>query len=236
MINILLSNEFNASKIDTNFISKKFKDGFKGSPKDENILDIMAIAALSKKIKYLKEVNQNLNNISKNWIIVLEKKVLRFSILSIKELSLILIKNNKKFFIEFFMETSSFTNKIKINDNFYNLRIISSETVYNLYYKGYSSEVSVLRDLEYESYKNLPKRTLRSENNFLLSPMPGKVVNILIKEGDIVKAGDTLIVLDAMKMENILKSESKVKVIEVFVKKDDAVSADQKLIKLLPVK
>ena len=134
------------------------------------------------------------------------------------------------------METSSFTNKIKINDNFYNLRIISSETVYNLYYKGYSSEVSVLRDLEYESYKNLPKRTLRSENNFLLSPMPGKVVNILIKEGDIVKAGDTLIVLDAMKMENILKSESKVKVIEVFVKKDDAVSADQKLIKLLPVK
>ena len=62
--------------------------------------------------------------------------------------------------------------------------------------------------------------------------MPGKVVDILIKKGDIVNAGETLIILDAMKMENILKSENKVKVIEIFVIKEDAVAADQNLIKL----
>ena len=49
--------------------------------------------------------------------------------------------------------------------------------------------------------------------------MPGKVVDILVKIGDIVNEGETLIILDAMKMENILKSENKVKVIEIFVKK-----------------
>ena len=62
--------------------------------------------------------------------------------------------------------------------------------------------------------------------------MPGKVVDILVKKGDIVNEGETLIILDAMKMENILKSENKVKVIEIFVIKDEAVASDQKLIKL----
>ena len=62
--------------------------------------------------------------------------------------------------------------------------------------------------------------------------MPGKVVDILVKIGDIVNEGGTLIILDAMKMENILKSENKVKVIEIFVKQDEAVAAEQKLIKL----
>ena len=65
--------------------------------------------------------------------------------------------------------------------------------------------------------------------------MPGKVVDILIKKGDIINAGETLIILDAMKMENILKSENKVKVIEVFVVKGEAVSAEQNLIKMQEV-
>ena len=58
---------------------------------------------------------------------------------------------------------------------------------------------------------------MKREDNFLISPMPGKVVDILVKKGDIVNEGETLIILDAMKMENTLKSENKVKVIEIFV-------------------
>ena len=127
-------------------------------------------------------------------------------------------------------------NKIKINDNFYNLRVIKNENYYKVFYGGYFSEINVFRSLEYESFKNLPKNTYKSQNNYLISPMPGKVVDILIKENDIVNAGETMIILDAMKMENILKSDSKVKVIEVFVEKGEAVSAEQNLIKLKQIK
>ena len=66
--------------------------------------------------------------------------------------------------------------------------------------------------------------------------MPGKVVDVLVNEGDIIGVGKTLIILDAMKMENILKSETKVRVLKVFVKKDEAVSAEQNLIKLKQIK
>ena len=66
--------------------------------------------------------------------------------------------------------------------------------------------------------------------------MPGKVVDVLVNEGDIIGVGKTLIILDAMKMENILKSETKARVLKVFVKKDEAVSAEQNLIKLKQIK
>ena len=58
------------------------------------------------------------------------------------------------------------------------------------------------------------------------------LVNVLVKIGDVVNAGETIIILDAMKMENILKSDYKAKVLEIFIEKGQAVSADQNLIKI----
>ena len=143
-----------------------------------------------------------------------------------------LVNDCKKFFIDLYIDPYSLINKIKINDNFYNVRVKINENFYEVFYKGNYSEVKVLRDTEYESLKNLPKNYTKEESNFLISPMPGKVVNVLVKIGDVVNAGDTIIVLDAMKMENILKSDYKAKVLEIFIEKDQAVSADQNLIKL----
>ena len=127
-------------------------------------------------------------------------------------------------------------NKIKINDSFYNVRLSKNEAFYKVYFKGFFSEINVLRDLEYECLKNLPNNNPKIGNNYLVSPMPGKVVQIFVKKNDIINKGETLIILDAMKMENILKTDSKVKVLEIYVKKGEAVSAEQNLIKLQQIK
>ena len=116
-----------------------------------------------------------------------------------------------------FVDPISHINKIRINDNYYNLRVLKEDNFYNVFFRGYFAEVNLFREIEYNSFKNLPKTISKREDNFLISPMPGKVVDILVKKGDIVNEGETLIILDAMKMENILKSENKVKVIEIFV-------------------
>ena len=42
----------------------------------------------------------------------------------------------------------------------------------------------------------------------VLSPLPGIVLEILVKEGDVVKMGDKLLVLEAMKMENMILAET----------------------------
>ncbi len=57
------------------------------------------------------------------------------------------------------------------------------------------------------------------------SPMPGKIIKVLAKVGDDVKAGQGIIVVEAMKMENELKSPKEGKIKEIKVKEGDAVEA-----------
>ncbi|MBL0911063.1 MAG: biotin attachment protein [Bacteroidia bacterium] len=66
--------------------------------------------------------------------------------------------------------------------------------------------------------------------NELKSPMPGLVINIAVEPGSEVKKGDPLIVLEAMKMENILRSPGDVKVKEIKVQKGAAVEKNKVLI------
>jgi biotin carboxyl carrier protein len=63
----------------------------------------------------------------------------------------------------------------------------------------------------------------------LTSPMPGKVVKVLAKVGDEVKEGQGLIVVEAMKMENEMKSPKDGKVTEVHVVEGQAVEGGAKL-------
>jgi biotin carboxyl carrier protein len=62
------------------------------------------------------------------------------------------------------------------------------------------------------------------------APMPGLVLRLLVKEGDAVKKGDGLLVLEAMKMENILKSAGEGVVKKVFIREKDKVEKGQQLI------
>lgn len=69
-----------------------------------------------------------------------------------------------------------------------------------------------------------------SKVNEIKAPMPGLVLNVVVEEGTAVKKGDPVIVLEAMKMENILKSPADGTVKKINVKKGQAVEKNQVLI------
>ena len=64
----------------------------------------------------------------------------------------------------------------------------------------------------------------------IMAPMPGLVLQIMAKEGDNVTAGQPILILEAMKMENILKSQGEGTVKNVKVKKGDTVEKGQVLV------
>ena len=75
----------------------------------------------------------------------------------------------------------------------------------------------------------MPEKRAADTTKILLSPMPGLILAVGVAAGDAVKAGQELCVLEAMKMENVLRAERDATVEKVEIAPRDTVSADQVL-------
>jgi biotin carboxyl carrier protein len=75
-----------------------------------------------------------------------------------------------------------------------------------------------------------PVRTQISSAKSLSAPMPGKILNVYVEEGDNVNAGETVMILEAMKMENELRAPAKGTVTKVLVKEGENVATGDVLV------
>jgi propionyl-CoA carboxylase alpha chain len=73
----------------------------------------------------------------------------------------------------------------------------------------------------------MPAKQSAGSSKALLSPMPGLVVSVNVREGQCVKAGEPLAVIEAMKMENVLTAERDATVKKIAASKGDSVAVDQ---------
>ncbi|NCA84538.1 MAG: acetyl-CoA carboxylase biotin carboxyl carrier protein subunit [Clostridia bacterium] len=96
----------------------------------------------------------------------------------------------------------------------------------NTLYNSYDVEIV---DAETKYKRNRSKEEL-DDIRKISSPMPGKIVKIPVKVGDHVKAGDTVVIVSAMKMESEYKVQKDRVVREIHVKEGDIVDGNQILI------
>ena len=78
---------------------------------------------------------------------------------------------------------------------------------FRLAHQGYEVAVQVFTESEATAARLMPLTTAADTGKKLLCPMPGLVVSIAVAEGQEVKAGETLAVVEAMKMQNVLRAE-----------------------------
>ena len=148
-------------------------------------------------------------------------------------------KNSQKFL--YFNEEVSISYKLG-RDNIFCLNDSFSAYVHDCYQDGIDIEINNRRNFSMiTSSKNqiivnmpfgdvnlelIPKFHIPEEKiveGSLVAPMPGKVIDLKVKKGSKVKSGDTLVILEAMKMEQSIKASKDGVIDEVFISKGDQV-------------
>jgi propionyl-CoA carboxylase alpha chain len=76
----------------------------------------------------------------------------------------------------------------------------------------------------------MPRKLPPDTSKFLLSPMPGLLAEVAVKPGQEVKAGERLVVIEAMKMQNVLVAERDAVVAEVLTPAGESLAVDQAIL------
>ncbi len=143
---------------------------------------------------------------------------------------------------------------IRVDDITYQVDLMhTSEGVFSIIENGHSHEIEIVQHDQpkmftghtlYESYEmeiidaesryilNRGASGFGPNENTIVSPMPGKIVKILVAEGDTIKHDDTALIISAMKMESEYKSPKDGIVKKIFVAEGDTVESNQVLIEI----
>lgn len=81
-----------------------------------------------------------------------------------------------------------------------------------------------------DSPRRTRKQTKVADHGQMKSPMPGKILKILVKEGDSVIAGTPILVMEAMKMEHTIKASKAGTIIKIYFKEGDQVAGGVELV------
>lgn len=142
---------------------------------------------------------------------IIDGTTFEWDVTEIKDGSYHVIKNNRSYKVEV-LNVDAIEKKLMVvvNGNKYELKVKDKFDV-------------LLKKLGFDNLKT-------NKINELKAPMPGLVLDIRVSEGETVKSGDALLVLEAMKMENIIKSPTDGVIKKINVKKGVAVEKNQVLI------
>ena len=97
---------------------------------------------------------------------------------------------------------------------------------FELAYRGIEVKAFVYTEREARYARLMPVKKLSDSEKSVRCPMPGLVVSLAVAEGQEIKAGETLAVVEAMKMENILRAERDGTIKKIRVKPGDSVAVD----------
>jgi len=102
---------------------------------------------------------------------------------------------------------------------------------YRVVHDGAEVDAVVMTAEAAELLARMPEKAASDSSRFLLSPMPGLLREIAVSAGQEVKSGEKLAVIEAMKMENILKADSDRVVEAVLAAAGDSVAVDQPILR-----
>ncbi len=233
---IMKNERFVSGNISTAFIKEEFPKGFSGSEIDSESEEVLIGAAMQ---IFLKNYERNghmtgqLRNrekqISERWVVMIDNESFLVNLIEKKDGFLRLECDRKEIEVK-----NSWTNGDKlflgsINGRDIGVKVRENNNTgsYLLQYSGLDAFVTVYSPRIAELSKFMPKIEKNAKPVNLTSPITGKIARFKVKEGDEVKAGQELVVIEAMKMENSIRTDHDVKIGKIKFAEGDVVGIGQ---------
>jgi biotin carboxyl carrier protein len=115
--------------------------------------------------------------------------------------------------------------RLKLNNKVYELTGVNIlGDSYSVNIGGYQFDVTVRTALQQKAFKLIEEaKTATHQSRNVMAPMPGLILKINRKENELIAQGDSVMILEAMKMENDLKSPASGQIKKIFVNEGTAV-------------
>ena len=233
---LMAKQRFRDGRITTNFIAEEFPDGFHGldlGPDVTASLLAIAVAVHRRRVERDLAVSGQSPGTSRlaadQWVARLARQNHAASIGSATE-GLAVTVDGKAFTLKSGWEIGDLLWEGTVNGKLLAVQIDVTGTAYRLFHGGAELSVEVLTPRAGELAAKMPVKLPPDMSKFLLSPMPGLLVSVAVKEGDKVQAGQELAVVEAMKMENILRATADGKVKKVHAEKGASLAVDQEIV------
>ena len=236
---IMQNENFISGNISTSFIKEEFPAGFSGNELDSKSKIILVASAF---VMFIRNFSRNslitgrLENrdkqISDKWVVAIEEESYLIHFLEQSDNKYKLLCNRQEIIIESPWNNSGRLFRAIVNGQNINIFIKENNMTgsYLMHYAGSSTYVNVYSPRVAELNKFMPKIDKNTKPTSLSSPITGKIVRFKVKEGDNVNAGQELLVIEAMKMENVICADYDVKIKKILFKEDEAVGVGQVII------
>ena len=231
LISTLKNKDFRSGSISTNFIKENYPKGYYFNyGLSKSLIEKFNYAA----IFIYKKLNINITNLD---LSVISKKItsdfeIKSHKLIDKNLSMIVTHKNKEIVLHSLWKINQKIMELNIGDEkcFVKINKINNFNQFSITIEDCSLDLIVAPNKNKALFNYMPEIKLEDLSKKLISPMPGLIKSINIKKGQLIKQGEELVIIEAMKMENILKSEKDCLVEDVLIKEGSSVSTDEVLI------
>jgi propionyl-CoA carboxylase alpha chain len=234
---VLDQERFQSGNITTGYIKEEFPDGFHGATASPEIEKVLIAAATYANVL----VRTRLSGISgriepakpqrKDWIALVGRKQTPLNIrYQMGEAEITFEGENKPHSLSTQWKPGMSMMELVFDNQTYALSITPAEEGFVLRRLGVEAHVKVCTPAQAGFHAKLPEKQKPDTSKLIMSPMPGLVVSVSVAVGQEVKAGEAVCIVEAMKMQNIIRAEADGVVKSVTASAGASVAADEVLV------
>lgn len=233
---IMKNERFTSGNISTAFIKEEFPEGFSGSELDSEAEEVIIGSAMkifltnySRNSQMTGQLRNRKKQISDRWVVMIDEKSYLVNIVENSAGLLTLECDRKEITVQSDWNNGDklFSGSINSHEVGVKIRENNKTGSYLMQYSGLDAFVSVYSPRIAELSKFMPKIAKNAKPKNLTSPITGKIARFRVKEGDVVKAGQELVVIEAMKMENCIITDHDVTIGEIKFNEGDTAGIGQ---------